>query len=213
MNSIELIEIEQHKLIVEKCNELLKVCFKNDVDYLQKILKKSKKKIQDYNDKSLTIIDIRKKELGIWKSTIKKVVHGKYYNPIIKNLDRYYDGSEDFEYLCEEHKEIYTCADGTKDWFYNVDKFCSNCKKEYLKREKKTKDFYDHKENIKTEFKNACDNTIFCKDLMLKYILLNRKLSNYNNQQPLLFAIKDTIHIEILKTFQNQNQKLITKYI
>lgn len=210
---MELIEIEQHKLIVKNCKELIKVSLENDIDYLQNIINKSKNIIDNYNNENLTIVDVTKKESGLWKSTIKKVVYGKYYNPIIKNLDNHYDRSEDFEYACEEHKDIYNHKDGTQEWFYNVDKFCPTCKKEYLKREKETKDFYKNIENIKSEFRDSCNKTIFCKDLRLKCILLNRKIPNQYKVEPLLLAIKETIHTEILKTFQNQNQKLITKYI
>ena len=74
---IEPIEIEQHKLIIKYSKELLKVCFKNDIDYLQKIIKKSEEIIKDYNNTNLTVTDITKKEQGIWKAAVKKIVYGK----------------------------------------------------------------------------------------------------------------------------------------
>ena len=48
---------------------------------------------------------------------------------------------------------------------------------------------------------------------MLKFILLNRKIKNICKTEPLELAIKETIHNEILNTFQNQNKELIIKYI
>jgi len=211
--NMELIEIEQHKLIINNCKKLLNVSFENDIDYLTNIINKSKNIINKYNNENLTIVDVTKKESGLWNSTIKKLVYGKYYNPIIKKINKHYDTSQDFEYACEEHKGIYTYEDGTEDWFFNVDKFCSICKKEYLKRKNETKKHYKKIEKIKIKFKNACNNTIFCKDLRLKCILLNRRIPNHDKVEPLLLAIKDTIRNEILKTFQEQNEILITKYI
>lgn len=211
---MEVIEIEQHKIIVNKCTELLKVCLKKDYDILKNILDNSKNKIDNYNNKNLTIVDVTKQEKSLWSSTIKKVVYGKYYNPIKKYLDNNFnDRSEDTDYICKEHKEIYTYEDGTQEWFYNEKKFCNSCKKEYLKRTKETDDFYKKKDAIKTEFKTACNNTKFSNDLMLKCILLNRKIPNKYKVEGLFLAIKETIHTEILTTFQNQNKKLITKYI
>ena len=210
---MEAIEIEQHKLIVKNCKELLKVSLENDIDYLRNIINKSKNIIDNYNNENLTIVDVTKKEIGLWKSTIKKLVYGRYYNSIIKKIDSHDDRSEDFEYACEEHKDIYTYRDGAQDWFFNVDKFCSTCKKEYLKRDNETKIYYQNELNIQIEFKNACNNTIFCKDLRLRYILLNRRIPNKYKVEGLLLSIKDTIHTEILKTFQEQNEILITKYI
>jgi len=211
---MELIEIEQHKLIVQNCKELLRVSLQNDVDYLRNIIEKSTNIIDKFNNENLTIVDVSKTEIGSWTSTIKKVVYGKYYNAIINSLNKHnYDRSDDYEYICEEHKIFYTHKDGSEGWSYDVDKFCITCKKEYLKRERESIDYYTNKKNIKTEFKNACNNTVFCKDLMLKYILLNRRIPNQYKVEPLLLAIKDTIHTEILKTFQRQNKILITKYI
>jgi hypothetical protein len=209
---MEAIEIEQHKLIIKNGNELLKVLLLCDVDFLQNIISKSKNIIDNYNNSNLTIVDVSKQETGIWKSTIKKVVYGKYYNSIIKKIGRYYD-DDDFNYVCDEHRTYYTCDDGSEDWFYNVDIFCITCKKEHLKREQDAKKFYKKIDDIKDELKNACNKTIFSKDLKLKCILLNRRIQNQYKVEPLFLAIKETIHIQILKTFQEQNEILITKYI
>ena len=67
-------------------------------------------------------------------------------------------------------------------------------------------------EKIKEEFKKACDNTEFPEYLKLKNIFLNRKITNQYKLKPLEIALKDTIHTEILITFQKQNKELLIKY-
>jgi len=210
---IEPIEIEQHKLIIKYSKELLKVCFKNDIDYLQKIIKKSEEIIKDYNNTNLTVTDITKKEKGIWKAAVKKIVYGKYCNHIIKKIQDKISELYNDDYICDDHKDLYTSSDGTKDWFYNVDKFCDTCKKEHVKRDIEQKKYQEKIDNIREEFKKACNKTFFSYDLMLKFILLNRKIENICKTEPLQLAIKETIHNEILNTFQNQNKELIIKYI
>ena len=79
--------------------------------------------------------------------------------------------------------------------------------------DKKTKCYYDVTYCIKEEFKKACNKTYFNNDLMMKFILLSRRVRNGDINKDLHLAIKDIIHIQIKKTFQEQNEELIKKYI
>lgn len=204
-----MIEIEQHKLIVEKSKELLDVCLDDDREYIKSVIEKSQQKINDFNEKNLTVVDFFKKELGSWSSTVKKIIYAKYCNPIIDSID-FKDESENYEYMCEKHK-IYD--DSFDDWFFDLKDLCESCKNEYYKREKNYIDFYKKKQKIFNEFKNACEKTNFSEELKAKYILLNRKVEDIYKLKPLEKSIKEVIRIEILKTFQKQNQELITKYL
>jgi hypothetical protein len=205
---MDLIEIEQHKLIVEKGKELLKVCFKSEIDYLQNLIDDSKSKIDEHNNRELTVFDITQKEKGIWNRTVNGIIWYKYYKPILnKNIIPV----EDF-IPCEDHAVHYT-YEGNNETYYDEEKYCEDCRKKCDEEDKAWEKNQKTIERFSLECKDACRKTIFSEDLMLKYILLIRKGRNRHYQEPLLLAIKATIRTEILKTFQEQNQKSITKYI
>lgn len=210
---MDLVEIEQHKLIVEKGKELLNVALYKDFDYLKSMIEFSKSIIDYYNNTNITVEDISNKENGIWNSIIKHIVCGHFYNPIINKMPEQVDRTDDIEYICKDHFLLYTYEDGTEEWLYDTDKFCKSCKKELLKRQKEYFDFIDEKDKIRDEFKKACDITVFCDDLKAKCILLIRKKTSSSDSDPLFLAIKNAIRTEILSTFQNQNKKLINKYL
>jgi hypothetical protein len=139
---------------------------------------------------------------------VKKIVWFKYYKKATEKL------KVDDDFIpCENHKELFIYNDGEEEWFYNEEKYCDSCKKEQFKIDEEIKNSYKKQNKIRDECKKACKKTVFTEDLMLKYILLIRKGRNRHYQEPLLLAIKATIRTEILKTFQEQNQKSITKYI
>lgn len=163
-----MIEIEQHKIIVELSKKLLNVCFDSQKDIIKNLIKNSKNEINNFNSKELTVVDASKSELGLFKSAVKKIIYGKFLNVIISKINK-----DD----------------------YNED------------------DYYYKKDEIRNEFKNACNKTFFEKDLINKYILLSRKIENIYFQTPLEKALKETLHLQIITEFQNQNIKLINKYL
>jgi len=203
---MDSITIEQHKLIVNSCKDLLKVVFMFDVDTITNILNNSQSKIDQYNNNKLTITDISVYEIGIWKANIKKLIYGRYLNPILKKMKNI--NEDDCEYICESHRKYK--EDGT--WWFEKEKICKSCKKELLKREKLWFERNDKIDNLRKEFSNACDNTVFEEEIRDKYTLLRRKAGCTYNLKPLETIINNSIHIEILTTFFNQNKELLIKH-
>ena len=202
------IDIEQHKFVVDRATELLKVALKRDIEYIKSIIQISQDVIDIYNKKNLTIVDPTKRELGLFSSKVKAVVLGRYFNPLEREMIASRPYRDEYEYLCDE------CEKKTEyDEYYDESKFCETCKYELNKRSKEISESYKQRDKIKAEFSEACDKIVFSDDLMSKSILLSRNITDHSKLNPLQIAIRDVIHNEIIKAFQEQNQKLITKYL
>mgnify|MGYP001329888024 CR=1 FL=1 len=210
------IDIEQHKFVVDRATELLQVALSKDIEYIKSIIHISQEAIDSYNKKNLTIADPTKRELGLFSSKVKSVICGRYFNPLEREMIASRPVSDVYEYLCDEcekKKEYDTDYDGVEYEYYDECKFCKTCKNEYHKRREEISASYKQRDKIKAEFSEACDKTLFCDDLRSKSILLSRNITDHSKLNPLQIAIRDVIHNEIIKAFQEQNQKLITKYL
>jgi hypothetical protein len=202
---------EQHKLIVERCKDLLQVVFIEDKDIVKEIMNKSQLKVEEYNNENSIVINPTKYELSTFKSTAKRVVNGKYANVFIKTLEKPKYEDDYLDYLCdkekkEKHENI------TWDYeYYNPDSFCDKCKEEFYKRQKSSYEFQDEKSRIINEFQNACENTYFEDDLKLRSISLSRSIV-FGNPTELQKVLKKKIHQEILLAFEQQNKELLKKY-
>jgi hypothetical protein len=201
---------EQHKIIVERCKNLLQVVLNEDKDIVNEIMNKSQSKINNYNQENSTIVDATKYELSTFKRTAKRVVNGKYANVLIKLLKKpFYQ--EESEYLCDKEQQQ-TYDKGSYNYkYYDYDLFCDKCKKESDKRRKENDEYEDEVKRILNEFENACEVTFFTEDLKAKSISLSRSITNHNPTE-LQKVLKNQIHKEMLVAFQQQNKELLSKY-
>jgi len=181
----DFLEIERHKLIVQRSKPLIDLLQGEDLKTVKAIMKASKATLDKYNTENRTVIDITKTEDGLWRGNVKKVVVGKF--------TKYFRRSTRVVRL----KIGGDCCD-------HLDTYCFECQKkedEFFSKSRTD----DAKRDV---FLNACDSTKFPEDLKLKYILLCRS-TKWPNLNPLQLALKEAIHTEILTVFQNQNQQLI----
>jgi hypothetical protein len=210
---MDLIEVEKHKLIVDKSKDLLILLDGENYDFVNKIKEDSNVFINKYNNKNIIVINPTPTEIGAFNSTIKKIIYARYLNPYLKTINRPVDYYEDFEdYVCKEHFTPYTYKDGTVEMYCNPADFCSKCKKEYNIRELKNEKYLKNISDITEIFKKACNETVFLKDLILNHILFRRKLKNPYKLNSLENALKDVLHQQMLMHFDNENKKLIIKY-
>jgi hypothetical protein len=202
---------EQHKVIVERCKDLLQVILIEDKDVINEIMNKSQLKIDNYNKDNSTVINPTKYELSTFKSTAKRVVNGKYSNVFIRTLEKPKYESDYLDYLCDkEQKQKYEGSNWVYE-YYDSELFCDKCKNEYNDRQKYSYEYQDEKNRIINEFQNACENTHFEEDLRLRSISLSRSITNHNPTE-LQKVLKKQIHNEILIAFEQQNKELISKY-
>ncbi len=212
MIEINLELAQQHKLIVEKCNDLLKVLQTEDKDIINSIMNKSKLQIEKYNQENSTIVDATKTEIGLFNGMVKRIIEGRYINPLVKSIIKPKD-EDDFDYLCdlEEMQEI-KYEDYEDVFYYDFNLFCDSCRKEYNER---VKLYGEYKLKIKTiisEFKTACDNTIFPDDLIKRSVSLSRSIIIKYDPTELQKILKKEIHKEAFIVFEEQNKDLLKKY-
>lgn len=81
------------------------------------------------------------------------------------------------------------------------------------KLEGKGVEYWEARCEIYNDFDKALNNTIIKTETRDKYILLMRSAYNSFYYNDLQKAIRDSIHIEVLTQFQEQNEELINKYI
>ena len=93
------LEIERHKLIVERSKKLIGVLHGEDEETVQSIMKASKAALDKYNTENRTVIDITKTEDGLWRGNVKKLVLGKF-TEYFANGRRHNDKSLEFEDAC-----------------------------------------------------------------------------------------------------------------
>ena len=159
-----MILIERHKLIFDKCLDLLKVCLNEDKDVLELILNKSKDFIDNHNKQNLSVINPSKYELGKLKASIKTIIRGVYVNPIIKEIPK--PELSDYEFICKKCR-IYE-YDGDEwehldfikdDWYYDERKLCKSCKTQLNELDKIHDGYYDKTVSVRKKFADLCDNT------------------------------------------------------
>ena len=199
--------IEQHKLIVERCKSLLIVSLEEDKEYLEDMINHSQMLIDEYNKENLTAIDISKRENGCFTGTVKKIIKGAYLNDIYKQIGD--PPVDNHEYICESHYKYY---EEWKEYLFVFEDFCESCVKESKKREKESKDYYEKIDKVRSEFNIAAEKTVYDKELISKYTIYRRKLINPYFLTPLEKVLGDTIRLEMLRVFQEQNKQLINKY-
>jgi len=226
-------EIVRHKIIVEKCEELIEFVSKQDEMTVNVIMEKSKAAINKYNEEKLTICNPTKSELGKWSLAIKSIVNARLVKPLLYpdeafawrfddffccdcrnvkfTLENYWDmpADEFGNNLLKKHYEIY--EDGADEYLFVLESLCHDCRAKYLDHIKYLDNCKKENEAIKNEFSKACNNTIFSEDLMLKHIYIMRNYGCYNTD-PIIVSVKETIKTKILQTFVEQNQELLTKF-
>lgn len=187
----DLIDIERHKIIVEKAEDLLKYITEFDRDSVEEIVNSTKRILDNYNNKHLTVVNITNTEKGKWISFLKCVVFAKYFNHAFisrypRHIGRWNNSKEDKVYLLM-----------------------------YFRQARKNKAKYGitrrNEAEKKGEINATIENTIYDDDLKHKYILLRRKYT-YPKTTNLSAAITDSIRFEVLKSYHEQNQELINKY-
>jgi hypothetical protein len=203
---------DQHKIIVERCKDLLQVVLTEDKDIVTQIMNKSQSKIDNYNQENSTIIDATKTEIGLFNGMVKRIIEGKYINKLIKQIIEP-EEAYDFDYLCDkEEKQLTQYEDFEDEYFYEPDLFCETCKKEFNERLNLLDEYRLKVKNIQEEFKNACNNTVFTDDLKLKKISLTRSIVVKYDPTEVQKILAKEIHKEIFLVFQEQNKELLSKY-
>jgi len=78
---MDLLEVERLKLVVLKSKELLSVLSGEcESGVISNLLNRTEQIINYFNKQNLTVTDITEKEKGIFKSVIKKVCLGYFFN-------------------------------------------------------------------------------------------------------------------------------------
>jgi hypothetical protein len=207
---MELLELEQHRLVLERANLLIQVAFDSDKEYLKTMISNSKTIIDNFNKENLTVLDVDVVEDGKWRGAVKIMVRSEYARPIVKEMEYKRPHYKEEDSFCKEHyqyDEIY------KGFFWEEEQYCEKCKLELKRQKKESESYYSKIHKVEREFYVACDNTVFEEDLRLKYILFKRQIKNKHKLTPLETTLNKTLRNEIIKTFQNQNKELITKYL
>jgi hypothetical protein len=203
---------EQHKIIVERCKGLLQVVLNEDKYIVNEIMNKSQSKVEDFNKENLTIIDATRTEIGLFNGMVKRIIEGKYINKLIKQIIEP-EHAYDFDYLCDkEERQLTQYEDFEDEYFYEPDLFCDTCKKEFNERLNLLDEYRLKVKNIQEEFKNACNNTTFTDDLMLRKISLTRSIVVKHDPTEVQKILAKKIHNEVFLVFQEQNKELLTKY-
>jgi len=213
-------DIEQHKLILEKGKELLKVAFDSDKHLISEIVNKSKNIIDNYNTEKLTVADVTKWEKGTFKGVTKTILKPYFFKDYLVRYEKkcfdagYIENLHNSDLICDNCKEIRVCESEygkhNISFIKEIEELCVNCKQKAII----TYDLYEKLNNEYDEvdrvFKESIENTDFSIELMNKYILLNRKKNDVNYD--LEKAIRDNLRLQIIKEYQEQNQNLINKY-
>jgi len=90
---MDLTDIKQHELIIERCMYLKEVMHGVDgISFIDEILEKSKSIIDEYNKLNLVVANPTKREKGDWTTTLKNFIASQYgrsefvYNLIDKTI-------------------------------------------------------------------------------------------------------------------------------
>lgn len=208
---MELELAQQHKLIVERCKNLLEVVLTEDKDIVIEILNKSQLKIDNYNEENSTVVDATKTELGLFRAMVKRIVDGKYVKPTLRLITNPRD-EESYDYLCDKEEMQNYESHGHKYQCYDIELFCHDCRKEYEERRRLAEEYYIKVRNIENEFSDACDNTVFSDDLKSRSISLSRSIIVKYSPTELQKILKKEIHKEAMLVFEQQNKELLSKY-
>lgn len=201
------LDVERNKLIVSRCNKLLEVCLDSEKETIETIRDNAKYKLDEYNNKKITVVNPTNREIGRWKASVRALIKNRFLKQI---EDRKVYTKEEYDFICESHR-IY---DESKHdvWFYDYENACDSCRSRIDEIENSWKAHYDLVNKAKDEFYKAIDNTILEDKLMERFVLVGRKIKRSDNN-PLEKPIRESIHTQFLKEFQEQNKELITKYL
>ena len=75
---MDILEIEQHRLVLKRAESLMKVAFDSDKQYLKNIISNSKGMIDNFNKENLTVLDVSNIERGRWVFSTNALIHNKY---------------------------------------------------------------------------------------------------------------------------------------
>lgn len=201
------LDVERNKLIVSRCNKLLEVCLDSEKETIETIRDNAKYKLDEYNNKKITVVNPTNKEKGRWKMSARALIKNRFLKQI---EDKMVYTKGEFDFICESHR-IY---DESKHdaWFYDYENTCDSCRSRIDEIKTSWKAHYDLVNKAKDEFYKAIDNTILEDKLMERFVLVGRKIKRSDNN-PLEKTIRESIHTQFLKEFQEQNKELITKYL
>ena len=127
-NIMNPLEIQRRILIIQASESLLALLKDTEeISFVKNLINSNKNIVDSYNKQNLTITNITPTENGIYKSAIKKVVLGYYFNKL--NLDEYeYESNEklrekfklrcDFLVLDEDFKSKYILYSRTCNKYY-----------------------------------------------------------------------------------------------
>ena len=205
---MDILEIEQHRLVLKRAKSLIKVAFNSDKEYLKNIISNSKGIIDNFNKENLTVLDVTEKENSNFSKALKFIVRSEFLNYILKKLEKSRIDYNDEYVFCESHFKYYP---EYKEFLFNVDDLCCECKKENERQEKEYHSYFEEKKFIESEFMDSCRKSVFDEDLKLKWILFNRLINE--NQNILYKSLKEAIRTEMISVYYNQNKELITKYL
>lgn len=224
MNNVIDLDAERNAMIIEKCKSLLKVCNPENENYIKLIIRKSKKIVNEYNKKNLTVVDISKNEGNRWKHITERILGNKIYYDIYKKLEDKKDiiTKEDLDFICVEHRYSYVLnyygrlerqkySPDDKDWLYCD--LCSKCEHEYDKLHDNNYKIQDKIDELEKDFKEALENVTYQEGLKEKWVLLRRKIKLDKETTPIASVLTDTIHNQIVKDFSEQNNNFLKKHV
>ena len=208
---MDVIELERHKAIVSSIDELIKIVVdESDVKKLKSILKHSRDELDFFNKQNLTVVDITKTEIGVFKGSSKRTIQSKYLRKWLES--RYV--KDEFE-LCaackkESDREYRIWSKWRVDYY---SKICLDCKKKDNECSKNREINREVFSVIDDEFQKAWESTIFTNDLQQKHALIKRQYKGWADEAPpLVKQIFESIKLEMEKQFIEQNKELIIKY-
>lgn len=164
---------------------------------VEDIITKYSELLAEQNKITRTVIDPTNKELGMTNSSLKKHVAGEYLNPLKSKY---------------EYKEIEYCDGGCGGVFNDDDgwshtKECNDIEEQAYQFNDNVRDKYQELSNIVMD---ACNKTTLTQDIIDAKILLSRR-TNWHQMGDLEKSLSETIKIEFLRQFNEQNKDLQNK--
>ena len=205
---MELLNLEQHRLVLKRARSLMKVAFNSDKEYLENIISNSKTIIDSFNKENLTVLDVTERENSNFSKALKFIVRSEYLKYILKKIEDSQPDYNDEDIFCKSH---FTYYPEYKEFLFDEDDLCCECKKENERQIKEFHSYFEKKKFIESEFMDSCKKNVFDEDLKLKWILFNRLINE--NQNILYKSLKEAIRTEMISVYYNQNKELITKYL
>jgi hypothetical protein len=182
MSNITILEIQHFKAIIEKCELLEKLLVDDEKLTINKLKNKYNSLINNFNNENILVANKTKKEIGRFKSSVKKI--------IVSELCLKADWL-DYE-ICDN------CTDD--EGFYYTDELCDKCKENVIFTDK----YNDKNDLIIKKYHKKCDEVQFG-EIEDEYILLSRKIKNIYNPDPLEIALKEIIRTRIISKYLEFN--------